>query len=531
VRTGRDPRLAVERVIVPPSAGERLRAVVLFPGPYHVGMSSLGLHVLYRLINRTPGWRCERAFIDGRGAPKALESGRPVSDFHLLCASLPFESDYPALAAALGAAGVTPRAADRNEREPLVIAGGLAATANPEPLARIADAVLLGDGEVTVPMLLRLLDGAPTPTRRALLERIAEEVPSAYVPSLYGESLRDGFLLPDLPEGVRPQPAVLDALSEPARSSIVTPETEFSDMFLVEVMRGCPGRCVFCLASHHTVPTRRAGFDDAWRAVEEGLAVTRRVGLVGLSVGEHPDAARLVGAVAEAGGEVGFSSLSIRALSGPLLEALAAAGALSVTVAPEAGTERERARLGKPSGDDEIIEGCRLAAAAGVGRVKLYFVLGLPLPVDVGAIVGLCGDCLRAMRGVAPMAELSVSASVFVPKPGTPLERCPVAAAPRLRREARELSRGLAGLGINLEAGSRREAATQALYGRGDRKVAEALALMAEGLSPRAALAKAGADVRAAGGCLPETARLPWEPFTPIRPDALRLAGERYLNG
>lgn len=524
----RDPHPTLEKVLLPPSEGARLRAVVLFPGPYRVGMSCLGVHLLYRLVNSTPGWRCERAFVEGPGAPRAVESRRFISDFDLILASVPFEADYPRLARAIGAAGLTARARERNEREPLLVVGGLAPTANPEPLARVADAVLLGEAEVAIPLLLSLLEAGAS--RSALLERIAGEVPGAYVPSLYEDREEGGFLLAALPQGTRILPVVLPEVAEPASTCVLTPETEFSEMFLVEVMRGCPGRCVFCLASHHTAPVRRVGFAQAWRAVEQGLAFTRRVGLVGLSAGEHPDATRLVEAVARAGGEVGFSSLSIRALSGVLLEALARAGTRSVTIAPEAGTPEERARLGKPAADEEIVEGCRLAVRAGVQRVKAYFVLGLPRPVDVDAIVSLCKTCLAAMRAENPAAELSVSASVFAPKPGTPLEREPVAGAARLRSEVGALASGLAGLGVRLEAGTRREAVGQALCGRGDRRLAEALALVAEGVPWRAALARAGVDARAAAGRFSQEAPLPWAPFTPVPADVLDAGRERYLG-
>jgi radical SAM superfamily enzyme YgiQ (UPF0313 family) len=388
-------------------------------------------------------------------------------------------------------------AAERRDTDPIVLVGGAAPSLNPEPLAEIADLVLIGEGELALPELLdRLVADAP----KGDLLRSAADVDGVYAPSLHGVAEAPcGLLYPVRTtdgEPLRVRRACagpIDAL--PTATDILTPHTEFADVRLVEIARGCSRRCSFCIVpwSYGRARFRSAG-SVVHLAREEG-----RVGLLGAGAADHPELLSIVETLAAAGRQVTLSASRTDALSEECLRALADAGQRTLTLAPESADEDVCRRIGKPLDPDRVIQVARTAIIAGFLTVKLYFMLGLPAADETedASLIAFVKEVSRAVRG----ARVVVSAGPFVPKPHTPLERKPYADLARLRQAMARLERGLRLLGRNVEPrlGSVRYAAMEAGISRGDRRLGRALAIMAERQTEApsvwsGALAEAGID-------------------------------------
>ncbi|MGD8331141.1 MAG: radical SAM protein, partial [Acidobacteriota bacterium] len=288
---------------VEPNPGGRLRVVLAYPNSYTVGMSNLGLHTVYRLLNGHPDVRCERAFLPDddeieeylrRGTPlMTVESQQPVSDADVIAFSASFENDYVNVVRMLRLAGLPSRAAARDERHPLVLMGGATVSINPEPLAPFLDACCVGEGERLVgPLLDALLahgEGGGHNDRAALLDALAR-LPGMYVPSLYEPVYEpDGDPYPAFKELVplRGAPATIGKVradfggpESVAATAILTPDTEFGDRIMIEVARGCTKGCRYCWVGYNVLPFRVHAVNDVLAAAARWRSTTDRVGLV-----------------------------------------------------------------------------------------------------------------------------------------------------------------------------------------------------------------------------------------------------------
>lgn len=476
---------------------------VCYPNVYRVGMSNLGLHRLLELIAAHPGWTPLRAFVpDGVGARRGrgeawrtFDGDLPLHRADLVAVTLSYEEDYGNLPRMLAAGGIPPRAADRTPDHPPVVIGGFAPTLNPEPVALLADAVLLGPAELT---LAGLLDrcaawasgGGRRRSRVALRETLAD-LPGCYTPV-------PGQLPPPVTIPVRaprwePGDAgalVVDAGADdpPPRTRILTPHTEFADRFLVAVGEGCPHGCRFCAASFARRPPLAYPTAALLRAVDEGLAAavgsTRpRIGLMGAAVTDLPGLDPLARRVAEAGGDLSTSSLRIGSLVGAEVE-VAVALSRTATLAPEAGLASLRDAINKPLSDDAVLDTIAACGEAGVHRVRLYLLVGLPGEGEdhVGGVIELARRArerlVLAGRARGRVAELVLSVNPFVPKADTPLQWAPLAEPGVLKRRLGALREGLRRLGgVQLRTGGERLALRQAILSLGGREAAEILEL------------------------------------------------------
>ncbi len=485
----REAILAAETGAQRKDPGGRLRIALAYPNTYAVGMSNLAIHTLYRLFNARPDVVCERVFLPDAPTTllRTLESGTALADMDVVAFSVAFELDYPNVIRMLRLGSVAPFAAARTG--PRVIAGGPAMSYNPEPLADVFDAILVGEGEHSVDALVDALR-ADTPDALAA-------VPGVYVPA----------------HGTVPTPRLVvgDLNAVPVATTIYTPHTEFGKMALVEVGRGCPYGCRFCVASHVYAPARWRSFDALLPVIEEGLRHRTRIGLLGASVTDHPDILPLCEAILTRGGEPSPASMRADALTPELLALLARGGVRTVTLAPEAGTEALRRSVGKRISDDALLAAAARARAAGIGALKLYFILGLPdeTPDDRAAIPALA-------RRLAHETGLRVSlgCSILVPKPGTPFARIAMPPEAAMRRALDDLRRALRGV-TQLTHESPRWAYWQAVLARGGREVTPALATIADGADTPGAWAAAfrahGLDADAyALRALPPDLPLPW---------------------
>jgi len=475
-----------EKRLLEPPAGGRQSWALAYPNSYHLGMSNLGFQVVYRILNTLPGVYCHRVFHQhqpgrsGRGGrgPLTLEGHRPVSEYGVVAFSLSYELDLPNLAGMLIAGGIPAFSASRGEHDPLVVAGGPAVALNPEPIADLVDVVVTGEAEGIVPAMVEVLDRAGQGgwRRSSILEQWAR-IPGVYVPSFFPtQPLYDGGAgvvvtrSGSNPQPGRPRP---QPLLEPAHSVIITPESEFADTFLVEVARGCPFGCGFCTVALRLGPWRPFALAAIRTALKRGREFTRRVGLIGASLGSHPDIVPLVEDLAEDGIQVGFASFRLETLSGDLIRALARAGQRTLTVAPESAEPEVGRILGKPVGKERLLEVAMEAIRAGIPDLKLYAMIGVPGEEDpAGALGGLVEELSRARGKVGSRGVIKVSVNQFVPKAFTALEDVAQASPRAVEKIMAGVRHKLASLpGVHLALQSPREAYFQGLLARGGRQL------------------------------------------------------------
>ena len=497
-----------ERGALRKEPGGKLGVALVYPNSYRLGMANLGLHTVYRLFNADAGARCERAFLpDGAGEPLTVESGRPLREFDVVAFSLSFEDDDSNVLAILDRAGLPLRAADRDAHHPLVVAGGIRIQINPEPVAPFLDVALVGEGEVLVPPFLAAVRAALAAgaSRVELLDRVAL-LRGAYVPALYEVEYSD-TRAPDgrwvtrfAPRGGAPARvarAYLPDLRGVATSRVVdSPDAQFGDLFLTEVARGCLWGCRFCAAGFVQRPYREVDLATLRAEAREGIARGQKIGLVGPDTSDHSGLDPLTCAIAAEGGTFSPSSLRVDAITPSLARRLADGGERSITLAPEAGTERMRRVVNKDFDDDRIVAAAESAISQGMQHVKMYFLCGLPTETEED-VLGMARLALRIREEVmmprarerGRMGRVTLSVNPFVPKPWTPFQWAPLERKDVLEARRRVLERTLRPKGIDVEFLSVREASLQALLSRGDRRVADLLEL---------AHREAGGDLRAA---------------------------------
>lgn len=456
--------LASERGAIVKDWGGQLPIALVYPNSYAVGMSSLAMHGLYRLLNAQPGILCERAFatLSARARPAdpvlTLESQRAIADLAVIAFTVSFEMDYLNIVAILRRAQVPLRAEERREGDPLVLLGGPAISANPEPLALLADAIVIGEGEPLLEDLAAGLRGAWTEARADLLAELAR-LPGVYVPLLHeGQPIRRLWL------------EDLDAY--PLTTSVIAPRAEFGDMYLIEMARGCGRGCRFCLAGYWYRPPRERALESLLEQAREGLRYLPKIGLVASAVSDYARIEELVTALRRMGAQLSVSSLRVKPLSPVLVRALEESGAQAFTLAPEAGSERLRCAVNKGVTHDDILEATRLAAAHRFETLKLYFMVGLPGETDDDI-----DDLLRLVaeiRGLFPR-HIVINVTPFVPKAHTPYERVAMAPAETLRHRLSLLRERLGQMRIELRAETVAEACVQGILARGDRAVGRAL--------------------------------------------------------
>ncbi|MHB1006956.1 MAG: radical SAM protein [Chloroflexota bacterium] len=481
-------RLGTEKGAIVKDWGGRLPIALIYPNTYFTGMSGLGFQILYGLLNAQPDVVCERAFYEAAGKGirtetiLSLESQRPLGDFAALAFSLTFELDYYHVVATLRDSGLPLLAAERDDRHPLIIGGGPCLTANPEPVAPFFDAIVIGEAEPVLPGLLDVLragDDRPS-TLRALAR-----LPGVYVPALYEPVYgAEGQLLsvdasPDAPAVVnRVSQRDLDA--GPSSSVVLTRDTELANMWLVEVARGCARGCLFCLAGFCFLPARERSLKSVLAAAEAGLAHTRRVGLVGAAVSDYKHFEELLLRLRAMGAQVGVSSLRVDSFSLPVAKALAESGAKTATLGVEAGSQRLRDLVHKEITDDDVRRAAEVAAQAGFGQAKLYYMVGLPGETDddVQALVDLTVAVAARLDRGRRRGKVVVGLTPFVPKAQTPFQWMAMAPPAVIAERLARIRAALRPHKIEVRAESPEWAAVEGVLARGDRRLAPVLAAM-----------------------------------------------------
>jgi len=481
----------------------RIRVVLAYPNSYYVGMSNLGFQTAYLMFNSIESMVCERAFLSenvGKGRIRTAESGRLLSDADIIAFSVSYENDYPNILEILKKAGIPLLSRDRESVHPLVIAGGVACFLNPEPIAPFIDCFLMGEAEALLPRFFACFDELDIRKRTGFFEKnrflkhVTQNVPGAYVPEFYRPTYhKDGTICSfEQLHGAPPQVerVFLKDLSHiPTCSTLLTHDTTFRKTFLIEVGRGCPHGCRFCSAGYIYRPPRFRSFSVLEECIRKGASVTDRIGLVGASVSDLPDLAELC---RRARGEnsnirISFSSLRADALDPGLVSELKQSRIKTATIAPDAGSERMRNVINKGITRADILNAAEALVSEGIPNLKLYFMIGLPTETseDIEAIVTLCREIksvfLQSSRKRKRIGEITVSLSSFVPKPFTPFQRVPMDDVRTLKRKIKQIKDGLKGVAnLRVRADIPRHAQIQALFSRGDRRVAEILSLASD---------------------------------------------------
>ncbi len=453
--------------------GGRIPIALIYPNSYYIGMSNLGLHAIYKLLNNYDEIVCERAFWerDTRTEllpPLSVESQRPLSDFAVLAFSINYELDYFNVVQILKTSGIPLYAADRDERHPLVIAGGPCITANPMPLSPFFDCLCIGEAESILPAMLPVLSGEIGNKRDKLLNELAL-LPGVYVPSVNSGT-----------PVTRQWIANLDDF--PVTSTILTPDTELGDLYLIEVERGCKRGCRFCLVSTTFCPMRYRSIDKLITQAKLGLKYRRRIGLVGPAVSDYPQLEELLVKLRQMGAGLSVSSLRVKPLSRTVLRELAKGGARTITLAPEAGTQRLRQVIRKGISEDDILESINKVAEAGIKQLKLYFMIGLPSETDedIEEIIDLTIRGKDILDRQQTGCRLSLNIAPFVPKAGTPFQWLPMVNVDIVNHRLSILKNSLSPKGIKIKCESPAWSQIQGILARGDVKLADVLANIEE---------------------------------------------------
>jgi radical SAM superfamily enzyme YgiQ (UPF0313 family) len=514
-------RLERERGTIFKDWGGRLPVALLFPNSYYLGMSSLAVHTLYHLWNTRKDVVCERVFANEGGPaidmqttrpPFSLESGAPLDYFPVVAVTVSYEMDYFQLIAMLRAAQIPPDARDRDETHPFILAGGSAVSANPEPLASVLDAVVIGEVE---PIFERLTDALQlvADDRDSALDALAQ-LPGIYLPRLSNVNSGDKRAVD--------RQWLRDLDSSPTRSVVFTPDTEFSSMGLIEIARGCGRGCRFCMAGYVYRPPRYRSLDAILHQARSLLQEEDRLGLVGAAVSDHPDIDALAAGLRGLGARISISSLRVDPISELLVSALSESGARTLTIAPEAGSERLRNAINKTQTADDVFRAVDLAVRYNFDQLKLYFMLGLPTEEqgDVQALVNLALACAERFN-----RQVTVNITPFVPKPHTPFQRLAQTPAKVVKQRLARVERALRPMGIAVKSESPAWAEIQGTLARGDDRLGQVL-LSVDRLTPgawRDALRVAGVSMPALLG--ERNGPLPWD-FVRSGVQAAHLARE-----
>jgi radical SAM superfamily enzyme YgiQ (UPF0313 family) len=476
-----DYLLLKERGTVYKDPGGKINIALVYPNTYHVGMSNLGFQGIYGLLNSMKDVVCERAFLpEDKDIEEyvrtntelfSMESKRPLTRFDIVAFSVSFENDYPNIIRIFELSSLPLRSSKRDSHYPLLIMGGVCAFFNPEPVADFFDICFIGEADEMLPEFLDIYKSCAD---RSEVLRKSIAIEGLYIPGFYSISYdTEGKISGRNRSGDSPEVIKRRYFRDISRSniitSIITHETEFSEMYLIEAMRGCPWSCRFCVVGKIYNPPRKKELQAIEDEIQIALSKTKRVGLIGPSLSDYPyikDVLKIP--------EVDFSITSLRASTKSAELAGLIKGHKSISIAPEAGTERLRKVINKGITEEDILYTSGLLFAEGIETLRLYFMVGLPTETreDIEGIINL----VKKIRDTTTKGNITLSISTFVPKPFTPFQWHTMESLIEVKERLRMIKKGLLSVkGIKVFHDVPKYAYMQGLFSMGDRRISKVL--------------------------------------------------------
>mgnify|MGYP003356792341 FL=1 len=482
------------RVTVNPHAGQKV--AIVYPNTYFVGMSNLGLHIIYEEINLRNDSVCERIFLPEKKELEAydktktplmsVETQRPMHQFDVVAFDVTFEMDYFHIPLMLRHGRVPIMGKDRTEFDPIVIAGGPCATFNPEPFADFIDAFIIGEGEGIVSRVLDIIrDGKMEGLDRHAILRQLANISGVYVPSLYVPIYsEDGeFKGYDIVEGApKTIKRHFEMLTSGGETVVATNYTEFGAMYIIEVARGCGRHCRFCMAGYCFRVPRVRPLEILKEGVDRAEKLGKKVGLMGAAISDYPEVDELVTYIRSKDMRYSCASLRADSLTQAVVDGLADSGQKTITIAPETGSERLRRVINKGISEEHLQNAATLSAKSGIQHMRLYIMIGLPTETDedIEAIVGLAERTQAHMAEVGCKGRLTLSINPFIPKPFTPFQWMAMDHQKTVEKKLQYIKKALQkNRRIEVLVESPKEAYIQGVLARGDRRLGAVLAACA----------------------------------------------------
>ena len=482
------------RVTVNPHAGQKV--AIVYPNTYFVGMSNLGLHIIYEEINLRNDSVCERIFLPEKKELEAydktktplmsVETQRPMHQFDVVAFDVTFEMDYFHIPLMLRHGRVPIMGKDRTEFDPIVIAGGPCATFNPEPFADFIDAFIIGEGEGIVSRVLDIIrDGKMEGLDRHAILRQLANISGVYVPSLYVPIYSDdgefkGYhIVEGAPTTIKRH---FEMLTSGGETVVATNYTEFGAMYIIEVARGCGRHCRFCMAGYCFRVPRVRPLDILKEGVDRAEKLGKKVGLMGAAISDYPEVDELVTYIRSKDMRYSCASLRADSLTQAVVDGLADSGQKTITIAPETGSERLRRVINKGISEEHLQNAATLSAKSGIQHMRLYIMIGLPTETDedIEAIVGLAERTQAHMAEVGCKGRLTLSINPFIPKPFTPFQWMAMDNQKTVEKKLQYIKKALQkNRRIEVLVESPKEAYIQGILARGDRRLGAVLAACA----------------------------------------------------
>ena len=501
------------RVSINPHSSQKVALV--YPNTYFVGMSNLGLHIIYEEINLRHDSVCERIFLPEKKELEAydktktplmsVETQRSMHQFDVVAFDVTFEMDYFHIPLMLRHGRVPVMSVDRTDFDPIVIAGGPCATFNPEPFADFIDAFIIGEGEGIVTSVLdRIRLGRENGESREKTIAALAQIEGVYVPVLYTPQYDDNdrFIGYDIADGA---PKIIRRHFEPLTSGgetvIATNFTEFGAMYIIEVARGCGRHCRFCMAGYCFRVPRVRPLDILKEGVDRAEKLGKKVGLMGAAISDYPEVDELVTYIRSKNMRYSCASLRADSLTQAVVDGLADSGQKTITIAPETGSERLRRVINKGISEENLRTAAQLSAKSGIQHMRLYIMIGLPTETDedIDAIIGLAERTQAHMAEVGCKGRLTLSINPFIPKPFTPFQWMAMDHQKSIEKKLQYIKKSLQkNRRIEVLVESPKEAYIQGVLARGDRRLGKVLAACAldrGSKSFKSEMKKAGLDM------------------------------------